>query len=260
MKTKHQFDFFNGYIGYQILKIIAPRKISENIQYVIEPDTTLEQFFGEDFFDSIKNKTVIDFGCGFGRQAVEMARKGASKVIGIDLQDRFLSVGRDLANRYSVADRCVFTSSTDELADIIISKDAFEHFADPVAMLHSMLSMLKPDGAILTTFGPTWLHPYGGHLFSVFPWAHLLFSEKALLRWRLDFKKDGATSFSEVDGGLNQLTIREFEKIVSNCSCNIEWLDTVPIKGISILKCPVLREFGTSFVRCKLTLKRNRTY
>jgi hypothetical protein len=55
----------------------------------------------------------------------------------------------------------------------------------------------------------------GGHLFSVFPWAHLIFSEQALIRWRSDFKSDGATRFSEVAGGLNQMTIRRFERLIA---------------------------------------------
>ncbi len=70
-----------------------------------------------------------------------------------------------------------------------------------------MASLLKPSGFALVEFGYTWFHPYGGHLFSVFPWAHLIFTEKSLIRWRSDFKTDGATRFQEVAGGLNQMTI-----------------------------------------------------
>lgn len=74
-----------------------------------------------------------------------------------------------------------------------------------------MSALLEPKGEVIASFGPTWYHPLGGHLFSVFPWAHLLFSEKALLRWRSDFKTDGATHFGEVAGGLNQMTVDRFE-------------------------------------------------
>ena len=74
---------------------------------------------------------------------------------------------------------------------------------------------LQPGGEVLVSFGPTWYHPLGGHLFSVFPWAHLIFSEKALISWRSAFKTDGATRFSEVAGGLNQMTIAKFEALVA---------------------------------------------
>jgi hypothetical protein len=115
-----------------------------------------------------------------------------------------------------------------------------------------MASLLKPEGFILASFGPTWLHPRGGHLFSVFPWAHLIFTEKALIRWRSEFKSDGATRFSEVEGGLNQLTIRTFECLVEGSPCKIEWLETIPIRGLKFLRHHLLREWGTSLVRCKL--------
>ena len=64
--------------------------------------------------------------------------------------------------------------------DAIVSIDAFEHFSNPASALKTMHAMLNPGGRVYVSFGPTWYHPLGGHLFSVFPWAHLLFSETAL--------------------------------------------------------------------------------
>jgi hypothetical protein len=89
-------------------------------------------------------------------------------------------------------------------------------------------------------------------LFSVFPWAHLIFSERSLLRWRARFRDDGATCFADVEGGLNQMTIRRFEQLVAASPLRIAWLDTVPIRGISLLKSRPLREFGSACVRCRL--------
>jgi len=244
-----------GHIGYRILRVIAPRskpfsQSSDNE----ESDNKLEQFFGDSFFQLIKGKTVIDFGCGTGGQSVEMAKQGA-KVIGIDIQESQIKLCQQRAQHANVADLCEFTTETNELADILISKDAFEHFDDPAGILQIMSTLLKPEGYVLAAFGPTWLHPYGGHLFSIFPWSHLLFSEKSQVRWRSDFKFDGATRFSEIDGGLNQLTISQFEKIIADSPFQIEWLETIPIKGIPLFKTRVLREFGSSIVRCKLILK-----
>lgn len=247
-----------GKVGYRILRILASQASSGHSSNRAEPTTPptkLQQFFGEDFFNGIQGKTVIDFGCGTGAQAVEMARMGAARVIGLDIQERHLAVGRELATQFSVADRCVFVSSVDEKADIVVSKDAFEHFSDLSAVLRQMSLLLRPGGYVLAAFGPTWLHPYGGHLFSVFPWAHLLFTEEVLIRWRSDFKSDGARRFCEVEGGLNQLTIAAFEQIVDDSPLRLEWLETVPIKGIRFLKLRALREVGSSIVRCKLTLR-----
>jgi SAM-dependent methyltransferase len=247
-----------GRVGYWILRRMAPqgRSLPWNHDSNHE-DTKLKLSFGEDFFDIVKGKTVLDFGCGAGRQAVEMALMGADRVIGLDIQEGLLANAEQLARRYSVSDRCAFVASNEELVDIVISKDAFEHFSDPATILRHMSALLKPGGFVLASFGPTWLHPFGGHLFSVFPWGHLIFTEQALIRWRSDFKSDGATKFSEVEGGLNQLTIRRFEKFVDESPLRLVYLYTVPIKGIRLLKRRVFREFGSSIVCCKLELKEN---
>lgn len=245
-----------GQTGYRVLRFIAPRSQSSSGSIGTEAlDTKTELFFGDTFFKDVVGKTVIDFGCGRGNQSVEIALKGAAKVIGIDILEQRLEVGKQAAKQFGVEDRCIFTTNTSELGDIVISKDAFEHFADPAEILQIMSTLLKAKGYILASFGPTWLHPYGGHLFSVFPWSHLIFTEESQIRWRSDFKTDGATKFSEIEGGLNQLTIAKFEKIVADSPLRLEWLETIPIKGIALFKTKALREIGSSIVRCKLSLK-----
>ena len=130
--------------------------------------------------------------------------------------------------------------------------DAFEHFGDPAGILGIMNALLQPTGEVLVSFGPTWYHPLGGHLFSVFPWAHLIFSEKALIRWRSAFKTDGATRFSEVAGGLNQMTIAKFEKLVATSPFKFASLELVPIKKLRSFHNRFTREFTTAVVRCRL--------
>ena len=166
----------------------------------------------------VAGKTVIDFGCGEVHECVELAKRGARKVIGVDIRPEMLERARSLAGHHGVSDTCKFAQRTQEKADMVISLDAFEHFDDPAEILSLMEALLKPEGSIRVSFGPTWYHPLGGHLFSVFPWAHLLFSERALIRWRSDFKSDGATRFREVAGGLNCMTIGRFERIVDHSS------------------------------------------
>lgn len=200
----------------------------------------------------IAGKTVIDFGCGEGGAAIELVRHGARHVIGIDIQESLLRVARQRARDAGVEHACTFTRSTNQKADLIISLDAFEHFADPAAILRAMDTLLKPDGEIVASFGPTWHHPAGGHLFSIFPWAHLIFSEEALLRWRSGFKADGATKFREVAGGLNQITIRQFEQIVVQSPFRLATLELVPIRKLRHLHNRVTREFTTAVVRCRL--------
>lgn len=197
-------------------------------------------------------KSIIDFGCGEGTDSVEIAGRGAKRVIGIDLREDVLQIARRKALSAGVQDRCLFVSSTSEVADIIVSVDAFEHFADPMEILRIMNTLLQPAGEVLVSFGPTWYHPFGGHLFSIFPWAHLIFSEQALIRWRSTFKTDGARQFAEVAGGLNKLTIAKFERLVAASPLKLASLELVPIKKLRRVHSRFTREFTTAVVRCRL--------
>jgi SAM-dependent methyltransferase len=242
-------------LEYKILKRISPGEPGCCDGSAFSGKSKLS-LMGEGFFNEIAGKTVIDFGCGEGTEAVEMAQRGAGRVIGIDIRDEVLTAARERALRAGVSDRCEFTTSTTECSDIVVSIDAFEHFEDPVGILRIMEKLLKPSGQVIVTFGPTWYHPLGGHLFSVFPWAHLLFSEQALIRWRSDFKSDGATRFSEVAGGLNQMTISRFERLLNESPFEAMSLELVPIRKLRLLHNRLTREFTTAIVRCRLAKRR----
>jgi len=212
----------------------------------------IETLLGRQIWEATRDKVVIDFGCGDGEDAVEIAKRGARRVIGIDIRERALGKAKDLAAEQGVSDRCLFTTHTDEKADVILSVDAFEHFDDPAEILRIMRRLLRDDGCVIAAFGPTWYHPLGGHLFSVFPWAHLVFTEKSLIRWRSDFKTDGATRFCEAEGGLNQMTISRFESIVAQSDFKFAEFEPVPIRKLRPLANRLTREFTTAIVRCKL--------
>ena len=239
-------------VQYRILKRISPGEPDCCAGSAYEGKSKLDVLLGEDLLGKIAGKVVIDFGCGEGAEAMELAKRGADRVIGIDIREDVLSLATQRAVAAGVQDRCSFTTSTAELADVVVSIDAFEHFADPEAVLGTMSSLLRPGGEVLISFGPTWYHPLGGHLFSVFPWAHLLFSEKALIRWRSDFKMDGATRFREVAGGLNQMTIGKFEEAVRRSGLKFAFLELVPIRQLRRFHNRLTREFATAIVRCRL--------
>ncbi len=239
-------------IQYRILKRISSENPGCCSGAAYEGKSKLDILLGPQLLAKIRGKVVVDFGCGEGAEAVELAQRGARRVIGVDIREDVLESGRAKARAAGVEDQCLFATSTTDLADVVVSIDAFEHFADPAAVLSAMDGLLRPEGEVLISFGPTWYHPLGGHLFSLFPWAHLLFREKALIRWRSDFKTDGATRFDEVEGGLNQMTIRRFEEVVRRSGFRFASLELVPIRKLRVLHNRLTREFMTAVVRCRL--------
>jgi SAM-dependent methyltransferase len=253
-----QSGFIGGWLGYYFLRR-AGTKAAKGEGYcdgsAYQGRSKLEILFGPAIWERFVGKVVIDFGCGSGGDAIEIAQHGARSVIGVDIQQRFLNYAEAEADKAGVADRCVFTMHPDKKADVILSVDGFEHYDNPEEILKTMRGFLKDTGRLLICFGPTWFHPYGGHLFSIFPWAHLMFTERALIRWRSDFKTDGATRFCEVAGGLNQMTIRRFERILERSDFEIESFEAVPIRKLRWLHNFLPREFFTSVVRCVLVPK-----
>jgi SAM-dependent methyltransferase len=242
-----------GSLGYRLLRrISADGETGYCNGSAYQGVSKIEKLLGKPIWKQTKDKVVIDFGCGDGTDAVEVAERGARKVIGIDIRERALAKATQTALARGVAERCIFATQTDEKADVILSLDAFEHFDDPAAILRIMRKLVKDEGCVIAAFGPTWYHPLGGHLFSPFPWAHLIFTEKSLIRWRSDFRSDGATRFGEAEGGLNQLTIRRFKKIVEESDFKFAEFEPVPIRKLQLLANPLTREFTTAIVRCKL--------
>ncbi len=239
-------------LQYRLLRKIAPTEPPTMSGSAYQGKSKLRMTLGDELLTLVRDKTVIDFGCGEGLESLDLARNGARKVIGIDIREGALAEAARKAQAGGLSDRCEFLHKTETKADIIVSLDSFEHFEDPAAVLRTMYDLLKPGGLAMISFGPTWYHPLGGHLFSIFPWAHIIFSEQALIRWRSHIRWDGATRFGEVEGGLNQMTIARFEELVSASRFRLEMLETIPIRKLRLVHNKLTREFTTAVVRAKL--------
>lgn len=171
-------------------------------------------------------KRILDVGSGLGSPAILMAGRGAAHVVGADIIPRDVDFARrKLASEYAhLADKVEFrlirdfADLRDTKFDLIISKDSFEHYADPEGFVPAMLKLLAPGGELAIGFGPLWKSPYGGHIkyMTRLPWAHLLFSEAVILRERERFFPDQRVkSYGEIVGGLNQMTLARFESIIA---------------------------------------------
>lgn len=244
-----------GELGYRLLNRLCP---TGNTGYMTgeayRNKSKLVTMLGQSLLDRVRGKVVIDFGCGPGVEAIELVRLGARRVIGVDIREKWLAMARQAAEEARVADRCVFCTTPTEPADTIVSLDSFEHFEDPATILHVMATYLRPGGDALVSFGPTWYHPLGGHKFSVFPWAHLVFTEQALLRWRKNFyPRQTARKITEC--GLNKMTVSRFKRFVENSPFRFAEFEARPISRLRRLASPITQEFVTSVVICRLVLR-----
>ena len=220
----------------------------------------LKARFGSRFLREIYGKTVLDIGCGEGHQVLALARQGAGLAVGCEVRPIFREAEAH-ARQSGIGDKTKFSlaqvRNLDEgSVDVLISQNSFEHVDDPAAILQDASYVLKPGGVFFITFAPPWLNPFGVHMFFMikYPWAHFLFSEKTILTVRKLYRDDGAMSYSEVEGGLNKMTIRKFVNFVSSSSLLIEELTLTPIRPLPrwLVGIPFVREFVTSTVSAVL--------
>jgi SAM-dependent methyltransferase len=215
-----------------------------------------------DFDRRIRGKSVLDYGCGHGWQAVAMQSQcGAASVFGFDVNPGHLAFGETLARKYQCS-AVSFGRDVDGLFDAVVSIGGLEHYPDPEAALARMKRHVKADGEIIIAFAAPWYSPLGSH-FSGYtrfpgtripvPWLNLFFSEAALLELRTRFRRDHPAHLEEIQGGLNRMTISRFERMIRDCGLRVEWLHLFATKNLPfITRVPGFRELLTSAVSCVL--------
>ena len=211
--------------------------------------------------EMVEGKRIIDFGCGEGHQAIELAKLETQSVVGVDINPTLLNEARNRARAEGVGDRVEFRLpeelDPEHRGDLILSQHAMEHFSDPLAVLESMSTLLSDEGRAAITFSPPWLHPYGSHMhfFTPIPWVHLIFPERVVMNVRSRYRDDGATRYEEVEGGLNRMTLSRFESLVEESPFEFEWLRHTSVRDLPVVSnLPWIREFLTTRVDCLLRI------
>lgn len=125
----------------------------------------MDKVFRKDMYDRfaftiqncepVSGRTFLDVGCGNGHYSIELARRGAASVVGIDIAENMLKLCRDSAERQGVADRCTFVQS--DLVqysavsswDVCIGIGLFDYIQDPLPVLKKIRQSAL-DKAILS--------------------------------------------------------------------------------------------------------------
>ena len=208
------------------------------------------------FLELVRGRTVLDYGCGPGWQAVAIRKQGeARRVVGVDVNARWLEQGRALSQSQGCQDTVSFTSSlgSRETFDVVLSLNAFEHFGDPSEQLRRMARAVNPGGRLIISFAEPWYSHSGSHMgfFTKVPWVNVLFGEETVMRVRARYRADGARHYEEVEGGLNRMTVAKFERIVRASGLRVEHLTLHATRRLPLVtRLPVLRELLTAAVTC----------
>jgi 2-polyprenyl-3-methyl-5-hydroxy-6-metoxy-1,4-benzoquinol methylase len=104
----------------------------------------------------VTGKTILDVGCGSGVYTVDFARRGARRVVGVDLSSNMLKLAAQEAEQHQVADRCAFIQADfldldlEDPFDISIAMGVFDYVPDQVAFLRKMVELTT--GKVIVAF------------------------------------------------------------------------------------------------------------
>ncbi len=97
----------------------------------------------------IENRLFLDVGCGNGLYSVELAKKGAARVVGIDIAPTMIDLANGEAARAGVSDRCQFLETDllqynpEQAFDVTIGIGLFDYIQDPIPVLSKMKKVSK---------------------------------------------------------------------------------------------------------------------
>ena len=125
---------------------------------------TLDQIFRKDMYERytftiehcepVKDRKFLDVGCGNGMYSLELARRGAAKVVGIDIAEVMIELCRRSSQEKNLDDVCTFTQTDlldykpDTKFDVSFGIGLFDYISDPLPVLKRMCEV-STDKAIM---------------------------------------------------------------------------------------------------------------
>jgi len=225
----------------------------------------------------LRDKDVLDIGCGYGGRTVYFKEMGARSVVGVEVREDMVraavafgeSRGVEITGLTGFGERIPLPDAS---IDVITSYDVFEHVESLPRTLEECRRVLRPGGTLYAVF-PPFYHPTGGsHLhgyISNAPLPNVLFSCTALrsaITQILDARESTWRPNDRPSDALptvNGTTVAEFQRMLARIpfsvkhvrlaplkSHRLRWLNPLPKLGTRV---PLLREVCTSRIECALT-------
>jgi len=113
----------------------------------------------------VRDKRILDIGCGIGGPAFVLAEKYGAYVVGIDIEAELIARARLRAKELKIDSRCEFLlvepgpmTFPDESFDVVLSSGVIMQIEDKQQVFEDALRVLKPGGW-LTSYD--WMKPEG---------------------------------------------------------------------------------------------------
>jgi len=107
-------------------------------------------------FEDLEEFSVLDVGCGSGRNSAMFVKHGARRVVGVDFSAPMLELAQEYTRRKYVAGQCEFIQADflehqfGERFDIVVALGVFDYVADPVRVLKRMSDLA--DKKVVASF------------------------------------------------------------------------------------------------------------
>lgn len=130
-------------------------KLSNFLDRAFRQDMYDRYTFTIDNCEPVRGRQFLDVGCGSGLYSVELARRGAARVVGLDIAENMIDFCRRSAQQQQYDKSCTFLQ-TDLLAyepestfDVSIGIGLFDYISDPLPVLKKM-RQVTTDRAIMS--------------------------------------------------------------------------------------------------------------
>ena len=209
--------------------------------------------------ETVDGKRVLDIGCGLGGALCAFLDKGASYVVGIEINKRRVRFSQEYignrAHSHLLAADASHLPFADRSFDLVLSESTFEHFQEPEGVLKEVGRVLRPGGFLATAFCTPYFSQWHHNNWEIrVPWVDRLFGEETVmeyLRWKYPgFPNQSLREFRNLNG----LTLPSFRCLAKSqgleeVSCfvdgarrvicriplsSIPWVRTIKFRGLPL--------------------------
>lgn len=198
----------------------APPKVWWDAHFESATGQLLDFLSGDNL--SLEGKRVADIGCGDGIIDLGLTVRGRpARLVGFDIDptdvDELARLAKEHADLDALPENLFFATSEerripaeDHSFDVVVSWSAFEHIADPVAVLTEIRRILTHHGVLFIQLWPFYDTAHGTHLVDWFPEGfaqHRYTEDEILARIRSRGDQELGARLIEIYRTLNKITL-----------------------------------------------------